>query len=97
MWHLKKSLDLISIMLKIGAKSIHSDVHINQILNFVCQKPLPDRNEATQKFHLIGAYRLQKYKHTYIVLLEFRDDACKRLNILSGASPQTRTLKLVNP
>ena len=58
----------ISIMLKIGAKSIHSDVHINQISNFVCQKPLPDRNEATHKISSNWSM-LQKYKHTYIVLL----------------------------
>ena len=96
----KKSLDLFSIMLKIGAKSIHSDVHINQISNFVCHKPLPFAINHYQtgmkqptKFHLIGAYRLQKYKHTYIVLLQFRDDACKRLKFWPGTSPQITTLR----
>ena len=85
----------ISIMLKIGAKSIHSDVHINQISNFVCQKPLPDRNEATHKISSNWSM-LQKYKRTYIVLLWFRDDACKGLKNFA-ALPQTPTLKLANP
>ena len=37
----------MSIMLKIGAKSIHSDFHINQISNFVYH--LLDRNQANHK------------------------------------------------
>ena len=40
---------IFKFMLKIGAKSIYSDVQKNQIPIFVSQKPLPDKNKATHK------------------------------------------------